>query len=157
LAAVVCYLAVQRKSPSIAYQMLFYPSTGFEYTPSYEKYGEGYYLTKSTMNWFRNQYLNDPTDTLSPLAAPMLIPDEVTPHLPPAYIMTAEFDPLCDGGEHFARKLEAAGVKTKYVCVPGMIHGFLGMTNYIPDAKMAIREAVNELKRIKTAKTTGSI
>jgi acetyl esterase len=141
LAAVVSYLAVQRQTPSIAYQMLFYPSTGFEYTPSYEKYGEGYYLTKSTMTWFREQYLNSPEDTQNPLAAPLLIPDEITPLLPPAYILTAELDPLCDGGEHFAAKLKNAGIETEYVCAPGMLHGFLGMTEYLPDGKEAIKAA----------------
>lgn len=147
LAAVVSYLAVQRQSPSIAYQMLFYPSTGFEYTPSYEKYGEGYYLTKSTMTWFREQYLNSPEDTQNPLAAPLLIPDEITPLLPPAYILTAELDPLCDGGEHFAAKLKYAGVETEYVCAPGMLHGFLGMTEYLPDGKEAIKAAAEAFKK----------
>ncbi|WHX38540.1 alpha/beta hydrolase fold domain-containing protein [Mesobacillus sp. AQ2] len=147
LAAVVSYLAVQRQTPSIAYQMLFYPSTGFEYTPSYEKYGEGYYLTKSTMTWFREQYLNSPEDTQNPLAAPLLIPDEITPLLPPAYILTAELDPLCDGGEHFAAKLKNAGVETEYVCAPGMLHGFLGMTEYLPDGKEAIKAAAEAIKK----------
>jgi acetyl esterase len=146
LAAAVSYLAVQRQTPSIAYQMLFYPSTGFDFTPSYEKYGEGYYLTKSTMNWFREQYLNTPEDMLNPLAAPMLIPDDLTAMLPPAYIMTAEFDPLCDGGEHFFKKLKNAGVETEYVCVPGMIHGFLGMTEYLPDGKKAIKDAAEAFR-----------
>lgn len=146
LAAVVSYLAVQRQTPAIAYQMLFYPSTGFEHTPSYEKYGEGYYLTKSTMNWFREQYLNSPEDMLNPLAAPMLIPDELTSLLPPAFIMTAEYDPLCDGGYHFFMKLKNAGVETEYACVPGMIHGFLGMTEYLPDGKKAIKDAAEAFR-----------
>ena len=147
LAAVVSYLAIERKMPCIAYQMLFYPSTGFELTHSYEKYGEGYYLTKSTMNWFREQYLNTPSDTQNPLAAPMLIPDDITAQLPPALIMTAELDPLCDGGEHFANKLKNAGVETEYVCVPGMLHGFLGMTEYLPDGKKAIKDAAEAFKK----------
>ncbi|PLR95297.1 alpha/beta hydrolase [Bacillus sp. T33-2] len=146
LAAVVCYLAIQRKTPFIAYQMLFYPSTGFEATSSYEKYGEGYYLTKSTMSWFVEQYLNDPSETQNPLAAPILIPDDITPSLPPAYIMTAEYDPLCDGGEQYAKKLEKAGVDTKYTCVPGMIHGFLCMTEFLADGKEAIKQAANEFR-----------
>ncbi|WP_226084978.1 alpha/beta hydrolase [Mesobacillus sp. S13] len=152
LAAAVSYLAVERQTPSIAYQMLFYPSTGFEYTPSYEKYGEGYHLTKSTMNWFREQYLNTPADTLNPLAAPMLIPDDITAKLPPALIMTAELDPLCDGGEHFANKLKNAGVETEYVCVPGMLHGFLGMTEYLPDGKKAIKDAAAAFKKQSSLK-----
>ena len=152
LAAVVSYLAIERQTPSIAYQMLFYPSTGFEYTPSYEKYGEGYYLTKSTMNWFREQYLNSPEDSQNPLAAPMLIPDDVTAQLPPAFIMTAELDPLSDGGEHFAMKLKNAGVDTEYVCVPGMLHGFLGMTEFLPDGKKAIKDAAEAFKNRSSLK-----
>jgi acetyl esterase len=151
LAVAVSYLAVERKELSIAYQMLLYPSTGFEYTESYEKYGEGYYLTKGTMAWFRNQYLTSEDDTVSPLAAPLLIPDAATRQLPPAYIMTAEFDPLCDGGEAFAIKLKDAGVEVKYVCYPGMIHGFLGMTEFVSDGKKAVSEIASELKAKFTA------
>ncbi|MCM3575239.1 MULTISPECIES: alpha/beta hydrolase [Mesobacillus] len=152
LAAAVSFLSVERQTPSIAYQMLFYPSTGFEYTPSYEKYGEGYYLTKSTMNWFREQYLNTPADTQNPLAAPLLIPDDITEKLPPAFIMTAELDPLCDGGEHFAMKLKNAGVETEYVCVPGMLHGFLGMTEFLPDGKKSIKDAAEAFKNRSSLK-----
>ncbi|MGM0899568.1 MAG: alpha/beta hydrolase [Bacillota bacterium] len=151
LAAAVSYLAVERKDLPIAYQMLLYPSTGFEYTESYEKYGEGYYLTKETMAWFRNQYLTSQDDTVSPLAAPLLIPDAATRQLPPAYIMTAEFDPLSDGGEAFATKLKDAGVEVKYVCYPGMIHGFLGMTEFVSDGKKAVSEIASELKAKFTA------
>ena len=146
LAAAVCYLANEREDLAIAYQMLLYPSTGFEFTESYEKYSEGYYLTKGTMAWFRDQYLTSVEDTQSPLAAPLLIPDVATKNLPPAYIMTAEFDPLCDGGEAYAAKLKDAGVAVKYVCYPGMIHGFLGMTSFISDGKKAISEIASELK-----------
>jgi acetyl esterase len=146
LAAAVCYLASERNEFSIAYQLLLYPSTGFDYTESYEKYGEGYYLTKPTMSWFREQYLASPENTLNPLAAPLLIPDEAARKLPPAYIMTAEFDPLSDGGEHFANKLKSAGVAVKYVCYPGMIHGFLGMTEFVDDGKKAVLEIAEELK-----------
>lgn len=154
LAAVICYLAHQRKAPAIAFQLLFYPSTGFTLTPSIEKYGEGYHLTNSTMKWFRNQYLTGHGDTRNPLAAPMHIPDQAAPYLPPAYVMTAEYDPLCDGGEQFARKLQRAGVKTKYVCYPGMIHGFLCMTEILDDAKTAIQDAANALKeQFSTQKT----
>ncbi|SEN56252.1 acetyl esterase [Mesobacillus persicus] len=146
LAAAVTYLAVERKDLEIAYQMLLYPSTSFEPTESYEKYSEGYYLTKGTMEWFREQYLTSVDDTASPLAAPMLIPDAATKQLPPAFIMTAEFDPLCDGGEAFANKLKDAGVEVRYVCYPGMIHGFLGMTEFLTDGKKAVSEIASELK-----------
>jgi acetyl esterase len=146
LAAVVCYLANQRKAPEIDYQVLFYPSTGFEPTDSYDKYGEGYYLTKATMKWFGDQYFNQPSETQSPLAAPMLIPDDEAAYLPPALIITAEYDPLCDGGEDYAKKLSAAGVNTTYLCYKGMIHGFVGMTAALEDGNKAIKEAAHYLK-----------
>jgi acetyl esterase len=146
LATIVCHLANQRKEFAVLHQLLFYPSTGFEPTESYEKYGEGYYLTKSTMQWFGQQYFNQPSETQNPLAAPMLIPDEEAALLPPAYILTAEYDPLCDGGENYANKLTKVGVETTYICYPGMIHGFMCMTAMIDDGEKAIREAARYLK-----------
>ncbi|MFZ3591444.1 alpha/beta hydrolase [Bacillus sp. DJP31] len=147
LAAVVCYLSNQRKGPEISHQLLFYPSTTFEPTESYEKYSEGYYLTKATMKWFGEQYFSMPSETQSPLAAPMLIPDEEAALLPPAYIVTAEYDPLCDGGEKYASKLSEAGVKTTYICYPGMIHGFMSMTAPLESGRTAIKESARYLKR----------
>ena len=146
LAAAVCYLAIQRKTPKIAYQLLLYPSTSFERTESLEKYGTGYYLTKERMAWYREQYLSGSDDVRNPLAAPMLIPEFITGRMPPAYIMTAEFDPLRDEGKSFAIKLKEAGVPVNYVCYPGMIHGFLVMTEFIDDGKKAITEIASELK-----------
>lgn len=108
------------------------------------------------MAWFRNQYLTGLADTESPLAAPIKIPADAVLLLPPAYILTAEFDPLCDGGEAFAEKLRQAGVPVKYVCYPGMIHGFLGMTKFVDAGKKAVREMAAELKArfaVKSADT----
>ncbi|CAH0344062.1 alpha/beta hydrolase [Bacillus sp. CECT 9360] len=146
LATVVCHLVNQRKGPSISYQMLFYPSSGYGRTASIDKYGEGYHLTNSTMKWFQQQYLSQPDDLLNPLAAPMLISESETALLPPAYVLTAEYDPLCDGGEMYANKLEDAGVEVTYVCYPGMIHGFLTMSEPLDDCKLAIKEAAQKLK-----------
>ncbi|MDQ0218857.1 alpha/beta hydrolase [Peribacillus cavernae] len=156
LAAVVCYLANQRKGPSISYQMLFYPSTGYAKTPSSDMYGEGYHLTKSTMKWFQEQYLNHPDDTKSPLASPMLIPEAETRLLPPAYIMTAEYDPLRDGGKMYAEKLKNASIEATYVCYPGMIHGFLTMSEALDDCSRAIKEAAQSLKAHFTEKAASS-
>jgi acetyl esterase len=154
LAAVICYLASKRKEPSISNQLLFYPSTGFEKTDSYESYGEGYNLTESAMKWFEELYFNHPSEKQSPLASPMLIPDEEAALLPPAYILTAEYDPLRDGGENYAKKLSRVGVDTTYVCYPGMIHGFMRMTTPLDDGRKAIKEAARYLKEQFTKKLT---
>ncbi|WP_408010411.1 alpha/beta hydrolase [Pseudalkalibacillus sp. A8] len=146
LAAVVSYLSIVRDTPFIKYQILFYPSIGYERTASYEQFDEGFNLDKSTMSWFRTHYLDDSNDMMNPLAAPILIPDETTKDLPPAYILTAECDPLRDGGENYADKLKKAGVETKYACYPGMIHGFLCMTEPLDDGRRAISEAAKVLK-----------
>ena len=108
------------------------------------------------MRWFQEQYLNSVEDMTNPLAAPMLIPDHETEKLPPAYILTAEYDPLCDGGENYATKLKNAGVDTTYVCYPGMIHGFLCMTNPLDGAKKAIKDVALELREQYMKRVEGS-
>lgn len=146
LAAVVSYLAVIRKGPTIHAQYLFYPSAGFVETESIEKYGVGFGLDKSTMFWFTEQYLNDTSETMDPLAAPLLIPEKETKALPSAYIVTAECDPLCDGGQLYAEKLQRAGVDTTYICYPGMIHGFMCLPGVIEDGDRAVKESARHFK-----------
>ncbi|MBO8173410.1 MAG: alpha/beta hydrolase [Bacillaceae bacterium] len=146
LATVVCHLSRVRQSPSVCYQLLIYPSTGFYLTESFEKYSEGYFLTQSTMTWFRECYFNHEDELKSPLAAPVLLSESELAEMPPALIMTAEYDPLRDGGKDYADKLNKAGVDVRYVCYPGMIHGFMSMCAAIDDGKKAIDDAARELK-----------
>ncbi len=148
LAAAVSYLAFKRREFDLCSQLLLYPSTGFDYTESYEKYGKGYNLDASTMAWFRDHYLSTPEDKDNPLAAPMRIPEEEVKELPAAYIMTAEFDPLCDGGKAYAEKLQRAGVKVEYQCVQGMIHGFLGMTQFFEAGRLEAERIASAIKRL---------
>jgi acetyl esterase/lipase len=71
--------------------------------------------------------------------------------LPPAHIHTAEFDPMRDEGEAYARKLEDAGVPVRYACHAGMIHHFYCMAGAIPQARnilgsigASVREALSQ-------------
>ena len=107
--------------------------------PSYERFAEGYLLTRSSMHWFHGHYLRGPEDKAdwrtSPLNAASL------EGLPPAYVLTAGYDPLSDEGEAYARRLVEAGVRVTSRRYPGQIHGFLTMGRLIAAAGPALDEA----------------
>jgi acetyl esterase len=96
------------------------------------------------MKWFWNHYLNGPTDVLDPRVSPALAPSHEG--LPPAYVLTAEYDPLRDEGEEYARMLIAAGVSTKLRRFDGLIHGFFTMTEVFPQAREAVRDASDAMR-----------
>ena len=77
-------------------------------TASYRENAEGYLLTKDAMVWFWNHYLRSAADGSNPLASPLRA-DNLR-GLPPALVLTAEFDPLRDEGEAYAARLREAGV-----------------------------------------------
>ena len=96
------------------------------------------------MRWYWDQYLGPNGDASNPFAAPLQA--ESLAGLPRAHIITAEYDPLCEEGEEYARCLESEGVFTVMTRYPGQIHGFFGMVGTLDDARTAIREAANELR-----------
>jgi acetyl esterase len=124
----------------LAAQFLIYPATdGPGNYPSRQENGSGYFLDTPTMVWFSGHYApgNDYTDPrLSPLRAASL------EGLPPAVVVTAEYDPLRDEGEAYAAALEEAGVHVVVRRYEGMIHGFLDMGPFSPAAKAAVDDAV---------------
>ena len=141
LAAAVALMARDRGGPAIAFQLLVYPVTdGVHFdTPSYRDNGEGYLLTADAMRWFWDRYAPNEKDRRDPYASPLLAADHSG--LPPALAMTAEFDPLRDEGEAYAKALAAAGVRTEYVCWKGLIHGFFGQTRVIAAARPPMEKA----------------
>lgn len=135
LATVVAMMAKEQKSIDIVAQVLIYPCTdGRLQQPSVTKNGKGLLLTKDLMQWFMEHYLDTPEDVNHPYFSPLLAED-VT-NLPPAFIMTAQYDPLVDEGRLYAEKLQAAGVPTEYTMYKGMIHAFFGFTRL---TKVALR------------------
>jgi acetyl esterase len=127
-----------RKSHKIAAQALLYPITDFSYDrPSYRENAEGYFLTRGTMEWFWNHYLARPEDGAAIDALPLRADLK---GLPPAYVMTAGYDPLRDEGRAYAQKLIEAGVNTTFVEYPGMVHGFLRRVDRFPRATPAIED-----------------
>ena len=126
LAAAMCLMAADRGGPGIALQVLVYPVTDARTdTASYVRNADGYSLTKTTMEWYWDQYLSSKDDAANPYAAPLRA--KSLAGQPRALVITAEFDPLCDEGEAYAKRLTEAGVDTTATRYEGMIHGFFGM------------------------------
>ncbi|MCA9041583.1 MAG: alpha/beta hydrolase [Planctomycetaceae bacterium] len=123
LAAAVCLKARESGEPEVGYQILIYPITDYNLqTVSYRENAEGYMLTRDSMAWFWEQYVPEELDRHDPLVSPLRADD--LKDLPPAYILTCEFDPLRDEGIAYGRKLQEQGVPVQFVHCPGMIHGF---------------------------------
>jgi acetyl esterase len=149
LAAAVAQACRERGLQLVA-QLLVYPATDLvgayrsqtenaKY-PSRAHNGDGYFLTSDAMRWFASQYVPNVADALDPRASPLRASDLTG--LPPAVICTAEFDPLRDEGEAYARALEKAGVRVAYYREPGMIHAYFGMGAASPAAAEAVRRAL---------------
>ncbi|RQR58268.1 alpha/beta hydrolase [Burkholderia sp. Bp9126] len=131
----------------IAHQLLLYPvvDCATEH-PSYELLGDGYYLTADMMRWFKRQYLGDDADRASPLASPLAAPDLAG--LPPATIVSAEFDPLRDEAEAYAARLAQAGTPATLVRWPGQLHGFASMLGAADAADHVLTFAADALRRV---------
>lgn len=135
LATVVCTIARDQGGPPIAFQVLIYPVVDQRRKPNVvrDRSARGV-LTLEHQRWFTQQYLGPDGDHLNMLASPILA-DLVG--LPPAHIVTGEFDPLCDDGEEYAERLRAAGVSATVKRYPGMFHGFFNLPDDIPMAEQA--------------------
>jgi acetyl esterase len=146
LATVVALMARERGGPPIAFQLLVYPVTDLVSmeTPSHHANAAGYYLTRDSMIWFRAAYTPDPSERERGLVSPLHAKD--LGGLPPALVITAEFDPLRDEGEIYADKLRAAGVSVTKTRHDGMIHGFFSMNAFLEGGKRAMKEATNALR-----------
>lgn len=147
LAAAVAQMAQDSKAFELALQVLIYPMTdqSREY-PSYQRNASGYMLTTAALNWFMDNYVPDIQDRKDPLASPML--RENLQGLPPALIISAEFDPLVDENEAYAKRLKEADVETDYVCFPGMIHPFFTLGGVVEDSARAEALVAAALKKI---------
>lgn len=144
LAAAVAILARDRSGPALRHQLLIYPVTDDDFSlPSYAANGGGeYFLGAEMMRWFWDQYLGDTTH--APLAR--IAGTANLANLPPATVITAQFDPLCDEGMAYAARLAAAGVPVDAEVAPGMIHGFFSMFQAVPDAQPWIDRAGANLR-----------
>jgi len=145
LAAVVAIAARDQGGPRILSQFLVYPAADMSVDwPSAERHAEQLPLTRAAMNWFIAHYLRSAADKADWRASPLRA--ESLKGLPPALIVTAGFDPLCDEGQAYAKALVAAGVPVVHELFAGQIHGFLSMGRIVADSQRLIEMAAAALK-----------
>lgn len=145
LAAVVAQMAHDRGGPKIAFQLLIYPATDClnESASQREFMRDGYILSRADMDWFYGHYLNA-QDKTSPYACPGVAKNLAG--LPPAFIITAEIDPLRDEGEAYGQLLRNAGVNVKVKRYDGVCHGFLSFASMVDAGKRGIADCCEELR-----------
>lgn len=147
LAAALCLMSRDRHGPEIAFQALIYPITDCDFDrPSYRENAEGYFLTRREMIWFWNHYVSSPEQMKEPYASPLRASS--LRNLPPALILTAEFDPLRDEGEAYADALRAAGVEVELFRFDGMIHAFVRRVEQFSGARTAIQKIAQHLRAV---------
>jgi acetyl esterase len=141
MAAVTALRLRDEGGPGLCGQMLLYPVTDYHApgTASYEENAEGYGLTRKTMEWFWGHYLETPAEADNPYASPLRA--ATLARLPPAYIVSAEYDPLRDEAELYGERLRGAGVPAEIVRCRGMNHGFLFWVGLVGGADAAMAAA----------------
>ncbi len=148
LAAVVSQQARDAGLGRFVLQVLVYPTTDFGFTlglPSYDLLDEDYFLTRGQIAWYHGQFLPPATDLHDLRLAPALA--ENFDGLPPALIVTAEYDPLRDDGAHYAERLRESGIAVEYTCYPGTIHGFFHYGAILDVARAALDQVIDALRR----------
>jgi acetyl esterase len=145
LAAAVALLARDRGRPALVHQLLVYPNTDYRAdTPSMQAVTDQHFFNPTAVRWYWGMYLASPQDGSSPLASPLRSGD--LSGLPPATVITAEYDPLRDEGELYASRLEQAGVPATVIRYDGMMHGFFTMVGILDTARSAVAAAASRLR-----------
>jgi acetyl esterase len=148
MAAVTALRVRDEGGPALCAQLLLYPVTDYHTagTLSYEENADGYGLTRDTMKCFWAHYLTDASEATNPYASPLRASDLSL--LPPALVITAEYDPLRDEGDLYAERLKAAGVPTRLSRYDGVNHGFMFWVGNVEKAGTAMKEACAWLRGI---------
>lgn len=147
LAAVVAQQLRDEAGPELAGQLLIYPATDLAgHYPSRRENGEGYFLDLPTVRWFTDHYAPDADQHADPRLSPLRHHD--LSGLPPAVVVTAQYDPLRDEGEAYADALAEAGVSVEVRRFETMIHGFVDMGAVSPVARAAVDETCALFARV---------
>jgi acetyl esterase len=144
LAAVACQRLRSDPRVSIRHQVLLQPVVDFTLSfPSTAMPPTECLVPRADLAWYYCTYLGDGCDPKDPRVSPLYAPD--LSGLPPALIIAAEYDTLRDEAQAYAERLAAAGVATRYLCVAGMVHGFLQMRGLVAEAQAATEEIARAL------------
>jgi acetyl esterase len=139
LAAVTAMLTRDRHGPPLRFQLLVYPGVAVaDDQASVLENGEGYLLSRADMEWFSAQYLGSNGNLEDPRFDPVYA--DLT-GVAPAHVITAEYDPLRDGGRSYAQRLRAGGVPVTERCYEGQIHGCFGMQAVVDASRGIIADA----------------
>ncbi|MCJ0762427.1 alpha/beta hydrolase [Variovorax terrae] len=150
LAAVMAIAARDLQGPPLRFQLLIYPATDMRRSAaSHQALGQGYLLTSDTMRYFHDHYIDDPAHDLDWRASPLLHGN--LGGLPPAFVITAGYDPLRDEGLQYAQRLSAAGGRAAQVCFERQIHGFIVMGRLIDEANVAVQLCAAQLRQALAA------
>lgn len=147
LAAVVAIRARDEDGPELAFQLLVYPAVDLRpdsFYPSRQENAEGYFLTKTYLEFFTRSYLPDPQLGNEWQVSPLLAADHSG--LPPALVITAEFDPLRDEGAAYAEMLTAAGTSVVHTLYPGTIHAMFQLAPFLDAGRDALAESAAALR-----------
>jgi len=148
--ATVCAVLARDAGIALSLQLLIYPgTTGYQETDSHSRLADGFLLSGETIQWFFDHYVREASDRddwrFAPLDGTRGAPE--FGGLAPAWIATAEYDPLSDEGDAYAKKLRDHGNEVTLRRYPGMIHEFFKMGGFVPDVAHAHAEAAAALRR----------
>jgi len=145
LAAALCLWLRDSGEATLAGQLLVYPNTDqYADDESMRTSTDPWLFNNRSVAWYRGHYLATPQDGEHPLASPLRA--EKLDGLPPALVITAEYDPLRDQGERYARRLGEAGVPVTLTRYPGMVHGFFAMAGSVDAGQAAVTQAAEQLR-----------
>lgn len=136
LAAAAALMARDRGGPGVTFQLLAVPVVDLARSAaSFAEFADGYGLTRTDMEWFARHYLRTEADAEHPYAS--VVRADLR-GMPPAFIATAECDPLRDDGERYGERLRSASVDARITRYPGMHHGFMGYPRELEEARRAL-------------------
>jgi acetyl esterase len=151
IAASLTLLLRDLGAPMPTYQVLAYPATDeFDRWPSYSERGSGYILDRDLMGWYFGHFLPAGSSAATPYLVPLATED--LSGLPPALVLTAEFDPLRDEGREYVRRLKEAGVEVEHVHAADQMHGFLLLGRVVANAGSLIDRTGDALARARAGR-----